>query len=125
MKKKIASIDGNDIKAFRAKSYVEPVDGLQDLNANSTDVMSVFEKIKDLEQAGFDLLNTVPDNDATCSVQVKYYISTIINRAKEQCDYCVVRHVNRENLTELNVSVLCLHRFFHTLNVSKFSFFSG
>lgn len=102
--KKVVTIDEDDIKAFRARSYVEPVDELQDLDSNSTEVISMFDKIKELEKNGFDLLNTVPDNGATCSIQVKFYITAIIDRAKEQCDYCVLRNVNKENSTDLNVS---------------------
>ncbi|XP_031624148.1 uncharacterized protein LOC116341313 [Contarinia nasturtii] len=100
--KKVASIDASDIKEFRAKYYVEPVNDLSDLNETSIDVIGVFEKIKELEKRGFDMLNLVPDNGATCSIQVKYYISTIIERAKEQIDYCVEKHLNIDNRLELN-----------------------
>lgn len=104
----MASIDADDIKAFRAKFYVAPVNNLNDLNENSSDVIDVFEKIKELEKNGFDMLNRVPDNGATCSVQVKYFISAIVERAKEQCDYCVEKHLKKDNRLELNVSdLLC------------------
>lgn len=102
--KKIATIKENDIKEFRAKSYVESINELKDLDSNLTDVIEILDKIKELEKKGFDLLNTVPDNGATCSVQVKFYITAIIDRAKEQCDYCIEIHVNKENPVDMNVS---------------------
>lgn len=98
------TIDEDDIKAFRAKNYVEPIDELQDLDSNSTEVMSILAKIQELDKNGFDLLNTVPDNGATCSIQVKFSISAIVDRAKEQCDYCVAKHLTKDNSTILNVS---------------------
>lgn len=104
--RKIAVIDEDDIKVFRAKSYIEPIEHLQDLDANSTDVINIFEKINELDKNGFDLLNRVPDNNARCSVQVKFYINKIIERAKEQCDYCVVKNLNQENRKEFNVSMV-------------------
>lgn len=50
-------------------------------------------------------MNTVPDNHATCSVQVKFYISAIVQRAKEQTNYCVVKHLHKDSRREMNVSV--------------------
>lgn len=102
--RKIVSINENDIKEFRAKTYVESINELNDLNQEQSDVIEIVDKIKELEQKGFDLLNTIPDNGATCSVQVKYYISAIIDRAKEQCDYCIEKSVKKESPSEMNVS---------------------
>lgn len=90
---------------FRAKSYVESINELKDLDSNSTDVIETIYKLKGLEKDGFDLLNTVPDNGATCSVQMKFYITAIIDRAKEHCDYCIEINVNKENPSDMNVSV--------------------
>lgn len=102
--RKIAIITENDIKEFRAKTYVESINQLKDLDSNLTDVIEILDKIKELEKNGFDLLNTVPDNGATCSVQVKFYITAIIDRAKEHCDYCIKLNVNKENPVDMNVS---------------------
>lgn len=74
------------------------------MNSTSSDVIEILNEINGLEKNGFDLLNTVPDNGATCSVQVKFYITAIIDRAKEQCDYCIELNVNKENPSEMNVS---------------------
>lgn len=92
---------------FRAKNYIEPVNELNDLNPKSEDVIGVNNQIEELEKKGFDMLNRVPQNDATCSIQIKYYITAAINSAKEQCDYCVERHlVENENRLEMNVRIL-------------------
>lgn len=106
--KKIVSIDENYIKAFRAKYYDEPVEKLEDLDPRSEDVIAILSQIKDLEKKGFDLLNTVPENGATCSIQLKFYITAVVNRAKEQSDYCVLRNLKKETRRELNVSHLLL-----------------
>lgn len=74
------------------------------MNQTSPDVIEIVDKIKELEKNGFDLLNTVPDNGATCSVQAKFYISAIVDRAKEQCDYCIEMNVSKEKPSEMNVS---------------------
>lgn len=102
--KKIASINGNDIKAFRAKYYEEPIDKLDDLNPTSEDVIEIYDKIAELEKKGFDVLGQVPDNGATCSIQIKFYINAIIERAKEQINYCVLKYLIKESRRELNVS---------------------
>lgn len=86
--------------------YEEPVEKLEDLDPRSEDVIAILGQIKDLEKKGFDLLNTVPENGATCSIQVKFYITAVINRAKEQSDYCVLKNVKKETRRELNVSHL-------------------
>lgn len=75
------------------------------MNSSQSDVIEILNEIKELERNGFDLLNTVPDNGATCSVQVKFYINAIIDRAKEQIDYCIEVNVNKENPSEMNVSI--------------------
>lgn len=110
--KKIASVNGDDIKAFRTKYYEEPIDELNDLNPKSDDVIGIFDKIKELENKGFDMLNMLPDVECTCCTQFKFYITTTIARAKEQTDYCVAKSVNKENRREMNVSwfffLLCL-----------------
>lgn len=100
----MSSIDGNDIRAFRARNSVEPINNIEDLDQKSSNVTNIFDQVKEMEKKGFDMLNKVPDNGATCSIQVKYYITTIIQQAKEQCDYCVERNVNKENPLNLNVS---------------------
>lgn len=94
----------NDLNEFRAKNRVVVVDELRDLNQNSTDVIAVYDKMKQLEQKGFELVVTVPDSGATCSVKVRYHISTIIERSKQECDDCVVANLEKEHQTELNVS---------------------
>lgn len=101
--RKVAIITEDDIKAFRAKTYVESINELKDLNANLPDVIEIYDKIKELERSGVDLLNTVPDNGATCSVQVKFYITAIVDRAKEQCDFCIQTNVDKENPTMMTV----------------------
>lgn len=99
----MASINGNDIDAFRAKHYIPPINGSSDLNQKSEDVISVVGKLHDLEKKAFDILNTVPDNNATCSIQVKYSIKGIIQRTKKQLNNCIVNNANQENRLELNV----------------------
>lgn len=104
----MASITEEDIKEFRDKHYVEPINDLQDLDANSDDVKDVYEKIDELEKRGLELRNRVADNGATCSIQVRYYIKEIIERAKEHCDYCVLKNLNKgdeSTLNDLNVSI--------------------
>lgn len=103
-KTQFASIDENDIKAFRAKNYVETVDELKDLNQTSNEVIGIYDKIKELQQKGYDMLVTVPDNGATCSIKVKYHITTFIERAKEHCDDCIEANLEDESPLELNVS---------------------
>lgn len=76
---------------------------MRDLDPKLPDVIEIFDKIKELENSGFDLLNTIPDG--TCSVQVKYFISAIIVRAKEQCDFCIQTNVGKENPTMMNVCI--------------------
>lgn len=83
------------------------MDSLLDLEPNSQDIKFVFDKIKELDSKGKKLLALVPDNFATCSIQAKYYIKAIIQRAKEHCDNCVLKHLNEEdsaNRKNLNVS---------------------
>lgn len=101
----MASINEEDIKKFRAKIYIEPIDDLGDLNPKSKDVIDIVERLNALEKKGFDVLNTVPDNNATCSIQVKYFITSTIERAKRICNYCIEKHVNKdlEGRLELNV----------------------
>lgn len=55
--KRIASVNENDIRAFRAKYYEKPVDELDDLNPKSDDVIAIQEKIKALEGKAFDMIN--------------------------------------------------------------------
>lgn len=104
--KKIAVVTEDDIKAFRAQTYVESINELKDLDANLPDVLDIFDKIRELEKSGSELLMSVPDNGATCSVQVKFYINAIIDRAKEQCDFCVQLNVSKETPSVMNVSRL-------------------
>lgn len=103
-KKKTATIDSNDMNDYRAGRQTEPVNRLEHLNPNSVDMINVFDKIKELEQFGFDLLNTVPDNGSTCASILKYYIQASINRAKDLCANCIVMYIHEESLHEMNVS---------------------
>lgn len=115
--RKIARITEDDIKAFRAETYVKSIDELRDLDANA-DVIEIFDKIKELENSGFDLQNAVPD-DGTCSVQVRYFITAIIKRAREQCDFCIQTNVDKENPTIMNVCTVKNWEFFIAFGMSQ------
>lgn len=103
----MASINGNDIDAFRAKYFITPINGLGDLNQKSEEVANVVDKLKKLEKKASEILGGVPDNDSTCSIQVKYNINAIVQRAKKQCNCCIASHKNNENRLELNVRKKC------------------
>lgn len=120
--KKIAKIDADEIKAFREKNYVKVIAYLNDLNPNSNNMIEILNKITELDKNGFDLLNQVPENGATCAIQVKFYITAIINRAKEQCDYCVKKHVKEANRFDMNVCVCCF--FVSSNQIYYFNFYS-
>lgn len=105
---KIAIITRNDMKLFREKQHEEPIDDLHDLEGDSDDIKEVIGKIKALDDKALNLRNRVADNGFTCSIQVKYYITEIVQRTKELCDYCVVQHLNKEEPSKIfNVSTFC------------------
>lgn len=74
------------------------------MDSNLPNVIEILDKIRELESNGSDLIEKVPDNESTCSVQVKFYVSAIIDRAKEQCDYCIEMNLDKEKPTDMNVS---------------------
>lgn len=76
---------------------------MKDLNPNSKDVIGIFDRISEIEKKGFDMLVTVPDNGATCSTKIKYHITTMIQRAKEISDNCIVINLDAKDPLELNV----------------------
>lgn len=102
--KKVAILTENDIREFRAKTYVESIDELKDLDQNLPDVIETYDKLKELEKSGSDILTTVPDDGTTCSVQLKFYTKAIVDRAKEQCDFCIQANVSKESPVVMNVS---------------------
>lgn len=102
----MARINGEDITKFRAKNYVKPINELGDLNQKSKDVIDIVDRVSALEKKGFELLNSLPDNSTTCSVEAKYFITSTIERAKWIIGHCIEKHLNKENpdgRLELNV----------------------